>query len=171
MKLSEQIAAYEASKEWKMDGALAEALIARVRELEAALENLVSVTDAVAWCYIHEGYCEEMGWGLPPDAVENEATLLYLGEKADEEAYKEIRKACDENLAKFAAENAALQDKLKLAELWRTGYEKVEAENAALRSPIATDDAMRIVQEWYDADESGVELIRRAEAWKNAHRK
>ena len=41
MKLSEQIAEYEASEFWPMDRALAEALIARVRELEGALENLV----------------------------------------------------------------------------------------------------------------------------------
>jgi len=31
----------------------------------------------VAWAYIHAGECEEIGWGLPPEAVEDEATLLY----------------------------------------------------------------------------------------------
>jgi len=40
MKLSEQIAEYEASDEWLMDGALAEALIARMRELEGALNEI-----------------------------------------------------------------------------------------------------------------------------------
>ena len=155
---------------------------------------------------------------------------------AGEEAYKEIRKECaavtadlehaqkrweaelsasaawQHRAKKAEAENSTLQDKLKLAELWRTGYEqakadrieaqklgmqamdenaalrensdamlqrqmditmkeykraeKAEAENAALREPIPAEDAMRIVLEWYDSDQSGVELIRRAEAWK-----
>ena len=40
MKLSERIAEYEASDEWLMDGALAEALIARMRELEGALNEI-----------------------------------------------------------------------------------------------------------------------------------
>ena len=34
----------------------------------------------------------------------------WEGKEADEEAYKEIRKACDEKLEKLAAENAALLD-------------------------------------------------------------
>jgi CHAT domain-containing protein len=50
-------------------------------------------------------------------------------------------------------------------------FQRAEAENAALREPIPTDDALQIVVEWYDADESGIELIRRVEAWKNARRK
>jgi len=43
---------------------------------EAALQKLAA-SEPVAWAYIHAGECEEIGWGLPPDAVENEATLLY----------------------------------------------------------------------------------------------
>ena len=38
-----------------------------------------------------------------------------------------------QHIVMLEAENAALQDQLKLAELWRTGYEQAKAENAALR--------------------------------------
>ena len=40
---------------------------------------------------------------------------------------------CNVDQANAEAENAALQDQLKLAQQWRTGYEKAKAENAALR--------------------------------------
>jgi len=43
---------------------------------EAALQKLAA-SEPVAWAYIHAGECEEMGWGLPPDSVGKEATLLY----------------------------------------------------------------------------------------------
>ena len=58
--------------------------------------------------------------------------------------------------------------KFDTIEALRERAEKAEAENAALREPIPAENAMRIVLEWYDSDKSGVELIRRAEAWKNA---
>lgn len=51
---------------------------------------------------------------------------------------------------------------------------KAEAErDAALKDawkPIPDEVCIRIVSEWYDADESGVELIRRVEAYQNAQR-
>jgi len=43
----------------------------------ADLRQKLAASEPVGWAYIHEGYCEEIGWGLPPEAVEDEATLLY----------------------------------------------------------------------------------------------
>jgi len=44
--------------------------------------------------------------------------------------------------------------------------------SAEARAAALPDDvAERIVAEWYDADESGLQLIRRVEEYKNAQRK
>jgi len=51
---------------------------------------------------------------------------------------------------------------------WRTLYQKERDENERLRGELAEDVAARIVSEWYDADESGVELIRRVEDWRRS---
>jgi len=43
----------------------------------ADLQQKLAASEPVAWAYIHGGQLEEMGWGLPPESVGNEATLLY----------------------------------------------------------------------------------------------